>query len=61
MRQLLSLVLGAATTLAAFHAAGQVPAGYPASYAETIAAAKKEGKVVIYSTTDTAAAGFLIK
>ena len=42
-------------------ALAQVPAGYPASYADTIAAAKKEGKVVIYSTTDTAAASFLIK
>jgi len=39
----------------------QVPPGYPASYADTIAAAKKEGKVVVYSTTDTAAANFLIK
>jgi len=39
----------------------QVPAGYPASYADTIAAAKKEGKVVVYSTTDTAAANPLIK
>jgi iron(III) transport system substrate-binding protein len=38
-----------------------VPAGYPSAYADTIAAAKKEGKVVIYSTTDTAAAGALIK
>jgi len=38
----------------------QVPAGYPASYADTIAAAKKEGKVVIYSTTDTASANPLI-
>jgi iron(III) transport system substrate-binding protein len=38
----------------------QVPAGYPANYADTIAAAKKEGKVVIYSTTDTAAATPLI-
>ena len=37
-----------------------MPAGYPASYADTIAAAKKEGKVVVYSTTDTAAANFLI-
>jgi iron(III) transport system substrate-binding protein len=41
-------------------ALAQVPAGYPAGYADTIAAAKKEGKVVIYSTTDTAAANFLI-
>lgn len=39
----------------------QVPAGYSASYAETIAAAKKEGKVVIYSTTDTASANPLLK
>ena len=38
----------------------QVPAGYPANYAETIAAAKKEGKIVIYSTTDTASAQPLI-
>ena len=46
---------------AAAAAIAQVPAGYPASYADTIAAAKKEGKVVVYSTTDTAAANFLIK
>jgi iron(III) transport system substrate-binding protein len=42
-------------------ACAQVPAGYPASYADTIAGAKKEGKVVIYSTTDTASANPLIK
>src|ERR1051325_9681180 len=41
--------------------AQEVPAGYPASYAETIAAAKKEGKIVIYATTDTASADPLIK
>jgi iron(III) transport system substrate-binding protein len=38
-----------------------VPAGYPADYAQTIAAAKKEGKVVIYSALDTKAAQPLIK
>ena len=38
-----------------------VPAGYPADYANTIAAAKKEGKVVIYSALDTKAAQPLIK
>jgi iron(III) transport system substrate-binding protein len=38
----------------------QVPAGYPANYADTIATAKKEGKVVVYSTTDTASANALI-
>src|SRR4029078_8753307 len=38
-----------------------VPAGYPADYAQTIAAAKKEGKVVIYSALDTKAAHPRIK
>jgi len=42
-------------------AAAQAPAGYPANYADTIAAAKKEGKVVVYSATDTASANPLIK
>ena len=51
----------AALALAPALAFAQVPPGYPASYADTIAAAKKEGKVVIYSTTDTVAANFLIK
>jgi iron(III) transport system substrate-binding protein len=35
-------------------AAQAVPAGYPAGYADLIAAAKKEGTVSIYSTTDGA-------
>ena len=39
----------------------QVPAGYPADYAQTIAAARKEGKVVIYSALDTKAAQPLIR
>ena len=51
----------AALALLASFAHAQVPAGYPASYADTIAAAKQEGKVVIYSTTDTASANPLIK
>ena len=41
--------------------AAQVPAGYPADYAQTVAAAKKEGKVVIYSALDTKAAQPLIR
>jgi iron(III) transport system substrate-binding protein len=40
---------------------GQVPAGYPADYAKTIEAAKKEGKVVVYSTTDAKLVQGLIK
>jgi iron(III) transport system substrate-binding protein len=41
--------------------AQNVPAGYPAEYAQLVAAAKKEGKVVIYSALDTKAAQPLIK
>jgi iron(III) transport system substrate-binding protein len=47
--------------LAPFAAAAQAPAGYPADYAKTIAAAKAEGKVVIYSALDTKAAQPLIR
>jgi iron(III) transport system substrate-binding protein len=61
MRSLRHIVLGTLAALAASSACAQVPAGYPAGYADTIAAAKKEGKVVVYSTTDTASAGPLIK
>jgi iron(III) transport system substrate-binding protein len=61
MRPLNKIALGAAALVASIAAFAQVPAGYPASYAETIAAAKKEGKLVVYSTTDTAAANFLVK
>ncbi|HSF48359.1 MAG TPA: ABC transporter substrate-binding protein [Burkholderiales bacterium] len=39
----------------------QLPPGYAASYSETIAAAKKEGKLVIYAATDLAAATPLIR
>lgn len=41
--------------------AQQLPAGYPNNYAETIAAANKEGTLVIYSATDSKAAEFLLK
>ncbi|CAI8915763.1 MULTISPECIES: ABC transporter substrate-binding protein [Kosakonia] len=47
--------LFSSTTLAA------VPQGYPADYQKIVDAGTKEGKVVIYSTTDTKAAGPLIK
>ena len=40
---------------------GQVPAGYPADYAKILEAAKKEGKVVVYSTTDAKLVQGLIK
>jgi iron(III) transport system substrate-binding protein len=49
-----ALVIGGA-------AQAQVPQGYPADYAKTLDAAKKEGKVVVYSTTDAASAQPLLK
>ena len=44
---------------AAAHA--QVPAGYPADYKAIVDGAKKEGKVVVYSTTDAKLAQPLVK
>ena len=59
--KLVHRLTGMALTALAFVAAAQVPAGYPADYAAIVAAAQKEGKVGIYSATDTAAANPLIK
>ena len=42
-------------------AKAQVPAHYPSSYADIVSAARREGKVVVYSTTDTAAVAALIR
>jgi iron(III) transport system substrate-binding protein len=55
-----------ASLLACFLAFGaiahaQVPAGYPADYKAVLDGAKKEGKVVVYSTTDAKLAQPLIK
>src|SRR5262245_65590625 len=61
MRHVVSTVIAA--TFLAFGAAaqGQTPHGYPADYASIVEAAKKEGKVVVYATTDAVAANPLIK
>ncbi len=56
--RLLALTLSA-ISFAAF--AQTPPAGYPADYAQTISAANKEGKVVIYSALDTKAAQPLVR
>lgn len=52
-----------ATTALVFATAAQaqVPPGYPADYAKIVDAAKKEGRVVIYATTDAVAANPLIR
>lgn len=60
----LSIALGLALALPVTFsgvAHADTPAGYPADYATVIEGAKKEGKVVIYSTTDSKAAEALIK
>jgi iron(III) transport system substrate-binding protein len=46
--------------LMGYAARGRVPAGYPAAYAATVRAAEDEGRLVIYSTTDTDVARPLI-
>ena len=61
MKAVRSYALAALVAWTTAPALAQAPAGYPASYGDTVTAAKKEGKVVVYSTTDTAAANFLIK
>ncbi|KVG66953.1 ABC transporter substrate-binding protein [Burkholderia pseudomultivorans] len=53
----LAVVLGSA----AGTAAAQVPAGYPGNYQGVIDAAKQEGKLIVYSTTDTGLVRPLIK
>lgn len=55
-------ILAAALATASFCAVAQTTLpGYPADYAKTIEAAKKEGKVVIYGATDSKAVEPLIK
>jgi iron(III) transport system substrate-binding protein len=56
---ILSLVFGAIALAASAQA--QVPAGYPADYKAIVDGAKKEGKVVVYSTTDAKLVTPLIK
>lgn len=61
MRHVFSATLLAASLSFGATAIAQVPQGYPADYSNLVEAAKKEGKVVIYATTDAVAANPLIK
>ena len=61
MRNVLSAIVIAAALSLASNAFAQVPAGYPADYGALVGAAKKEGKLVIYSTTDAVSANPLVK
>ncbi|AOB29845.1 iron ABC transporter substrate-binding protein [Bordetella sp. H567] len=57
----LAVACAAAFSLIAVNALAQTPAGYPSDYQKIIDGAKKEGTVVIYSTTDTKTADPIIK
>jgi len=61
MSRLLAAAIAAAILTVSPNAFAQAPKGYPADYGKIIEAAKKEGKVVVYSTTDAAAANPLIR
>jgi iron(III) transport system substrate-binding protein len=54
-------VLAAALAFAAHSAWAAIPAGYPSDYQATVDGAKKEGKLIVYSVTDTALVRPLIK
>ena len=61
MRHVVSTVIAATFLAFGTAAQAQTPEGYPADYAKIVEAAKKEGKVVVYATTDAVAANPLIK
>lgn len=61
MHKKISSVMISLTAAFSCSVMADVPQGYPADYQKIIEAGKKEGKVVVYSTTDTKAAGPLIK
>ncbi len=61
MRRTLSALVAVSSFVLATHAQAQTPPGYPADYAALIDAAKKEGKVIVYATTDASSANPLVK
>src|SRR6266851_1759941 len=61
MRHVVSAAFIATALAFGTSAQAQVPQGYPADYAKIVEGAKKEGKVVVYSTTDAVAANPLVK
>lgn len=60
-KSLIAAVVVTVFTGASVSVSAQAPAGYPADYAKTVENGKKEGKLVIYSATDSKAAEPLIK
>ena len=60
-RALLKYFVAAITVMLPMFAFAAPPSGYPTDYQKIIDAAKKEGKLVIYATTDTKAAEPVLK
>ena len=58
---LASIACAIAASFTPSAALAQVPAGYPASYQAVIDGAKKEGKVIVYTPTDSAAGRPLVR
>ncbi len=56
-----SAAAAVALVLSSAPATAQLPPGYPASYQSIIDAARKEGKVIVYTPTDTNAGRPLVK
>jgi iron(III) transport system substrate-binding protein len=61
MLRILQAALATTALVLATAAQAQVPQGYPADYTKIVDAAKKEGRVVVYATTDAVAANPLIR
>jgi iron(III) transport system substrate-binding protein len=60
----MSRILAAAVTLLgalSASAIAQVPSSYPADYTKVVEAAHQEGKLIVYSTTDSAAAAQVLR
>lgn len=55
-----SVITGIGACVFAAIACAQVPAGYPADYAQVVEAARREGKVVVYSVLSNKAAAPLV-
>jgi iron(III) transport system substrate-binding protein len=61
LHYLVSLTVVIAAVPASAQSWSSIPPAYPKDYAQTIDAARKEGKLIVYSTTDIKAAEPLIK
>jgi iron(III) transport system substrate-binding protein len=61
MRHVVATAIAATFLAFGTAAQAQTPQAYPTDYASIVEAAKKEGKVVVYATTDAVAANPLIK